>query len=130
MKKYFLLAVFLFWTPFTYAYEWSVNDYIENCSVVHLKTITDAEQKTIGYCMGVLKGAFSGVIVSRSLESGDFQTPSCISSDGQTNFIDVQKNVLATMRLKYKAIEAASEPNTATAAVAYALIELYPCLAN
>jgi hypothetical protein len=75
-----------------------------------------------------IKGAFAGILVGKSLETGEFITPNCISFQDKTSFWEIQKDVLATMRLMRKTLESATEPNTANAAVAFALIELRPCL--
>lgn len=55
------------------AYQWSVNEYIDNCSLVHQKTIAEEEMGTMGYCMGVLKDAYAGILVTKSLENGEFK---------------------------------------------------------
>ncbi len=111
-----------------FAFDWSTNEYIENCSVVHQKKIADSEMEVVGYCMGVLKGTLSGIIITRSIETGKTKIPICLLNNGNMKFWEIQKNVLAKMRLKYKNIKSANQPNTANAAVASALIELYPCL--
>ena len=130
MKKYFLIFVLISCTSTAYAFQWSVSEYIENCSVVHQKTIAEVDKETVGYCMGVLKGAFAGILVTKSLETGEFKTPDCISIYDKTSFWEIQKNVLATMRLNYKKLKTANNPNTANASVSFALIQLYPCLLN
>ena len=73
MKKILFLLVLISCTSTTYAFQWSVNEYIDNCSVVHQKTISDSDGETVGYCMGVLKGALAGVLVARSLETGSLK---------------------------------------------------------
>lgn len=115
-------------TSSVYAFDWSTNDYIENCSVVYQKEISDADREIVGYCMGVLKGTLGGIITTRSIETGEIKFPECFLSNGNIKFWEIQKNVLATMRLHYKILNSANTPNTANAAVAFALIELYPCL--
>jgi hypothetical protein len=128
MKIFLSVLIIVSITSPAYAFQWSVNEYIDNCSVVHQKTIAEEEMETVGYCMGVLKGAFSGILVTKSLETGELKIPGCISINNKNSFWEIQKNVLATMRLNYKKWDSASEPNTANAAVSFALIELYPCL--
>ena len=128
MKKILFLLALISYTSTTHAFQWSVNEYIDKCSVVHQKTISESDKETVGYCMGVLKGALAGILVTRSLETGSLKIPECISINGNTSFWDIQKNVLATMRLNYKKFDSANESNTANAAVAFALIELYPCI--
>jgi len=129
MKKY--LIVLLLWictTSSLLAFDWSTNEYIENCSAVYQKKIADSDREVIGYCMGVLKGALSGIVLTRSIETGKTKTPMCMFSNVNMKFWEIQKNVLAEMRLKYKNTKSANLPNTANAAVVAALIELYPCL--
>ena len=128
MYKKLLILVLIFSTSTAYAFEWSVNEYIDNCSIVHQKTFSKEDKEIIGYCMGLLKGSFSGILVTKSLETGELKIPSCISTNKKTSFFEIQKNVLATMRLNHKKLKSANELNTANAAVSFALIELYPCL--
>ena len=128
MKKYLFIIALLTWGPSASAFQWSVNEYIEKCSVVHQKSIAESDMETVGYCMGVLKGAFAGILVTKSLETGELEIPDCISLEDKNSYWEIQKDVLATMRLKFKHMESATEPNTANAAVVFALIELRPCL--
>jgi len=128
LKKKLIVLFFILTTSSLYAFDWSTNEYIENCSVVYQKKIADADKEIVGYCMGVLKGTLGGIITTRSLETGKPKIPKCLFDNGNMKFWEIQKNVLATMRLNYKQMKSANEPNTANAAVASALIELYPCL--
>ena len=129
MKKYLMLSFFYIFTTSTVsAFDWSINDYIENCSVVHQKKIANADLEIVGYCMRVLKGTLGGIIATRSIERGKFKIPMCLFNNGNMKFWEVQKNVLAEMRLNFKNKESASQPNTANVAVASTLIKLYPCL--
>ncbi|WP_373033851.1 hypothetical protein [Sulfurovum sp.] len=128
MKKHFLIMSIISCISYVHAYEWSVNDYIKNCSIVHQKTISEADKETLGYCMGVLKGSLAGIIVTKSIETGEFKTQNCLLDEERTSFVEIQKNVLATLRLKYKNSKTADDPNTANAAVIFSLIDLYPCL--
>ena len=102
MKKCLLVLVLSLCTSSAYAFQWSVNEYVDNCSIVHQKTIAPDEMETVGYCMGVLKGAFAGILVTKLLETGELNLPDCISINEKTKFWEIQKNVLATMRLNYK----------------------------
>ena len=128
MKKSLIVLFFILTTSSLYAFDWSVNEYIENCSVVHQKKIANTDMEIVGYCMGVLKGTLNGIITIRSIQTGRIKTPKCLFNNGNIKFWELEKNVLAKMRLHYKKMKSANEPNTANAAVASALIELYPCL--
>ena len=114
--------------PLASAHDWSANEYIDKCSVVHQKTIRAEDEEIVGYCMGVLKGAIAGIFVSKSLAIGEFKLTECIISGGKTKFWDIQKDVIATMRVNMRGRDIAHVPNTANAAVVMALIQLYPCL--
>jgi hypothetical protein len=48
------IMVLLSWGFSVNAFQWSVDEYIENCSVVHQKTIAESDKEIVGYCMGVL----------------------------------------------------------------------------
>jgi hypothetical protein len=128
MKKYFLLFAFLLSTSSSHAFEWSVNEYIKNCSVVHQKRIAAEDKEILGYCMGVLKGTLAGILATKSLESDDIKVPSCLLANGHISNIEIQKKVLAILRLKHTNHISSDKPNTANAAVAFSLFELYPCL--
>jgi len=128
MKKYLLLFFLIYSTSNLLAFDWSTDEYIENCSVIYQKKIADSDREIVGYCMGVLKGTITGIVLTRSIETGKTKTPMCMLSNGNMKFWEIQKNVLAQMRLKFKNIKSSNLPNTANAAVVAALIELYPCL--
>lgn len=128
MKKVIAVIVLISCISYAHAFDWSVNEYITNCSVVHQKTLSEVDREILGYCMGVLKGTLTGIVITSSVEAKKFTMPTCIDTDDAPSSVEVQKNVLATMRLKYSSLEIANEPNTANFAVALALIDLYPCL--
>ncbi|MDH5633995.1 MAG: hypothetical protein OEZ10_13530 [Gammaproteobacteria bacterium] len=129
MIRALFVFTMLLGTSIVHAFNWSVNEYIEKCSIVHQKNIQPEQMEVVGYCMGVLKGAMSGIFVTRAIDTGEFISPSCISSaEGKNTFWEMQKNVLAIMQLNDKKLKASSEPDTANAAVVNALFSLYPCL--
>jgi len=128
LKKNLIVLFLILTTSSLYAFNWSINDYIEKCSIVYQKQIYDTDRETMGYCMGVLKGTIAGIITTRSLETGKQKTPECLFNNKSTKFWEIQKDVLATMRLHYRQMKSAKKPNTANIAVATTLIELYPCL--
>ena len=127
MNKYLLaIALMIYFSP-GHSFQWSINEYIDNCSVVHQKTISLQEREKLGYCMGVLKGALAGLLVVESYETGELPAQ-CVLLNSEGSWFETQKKVLATMRLNFKKWGSASEANTADIAVALALVELYPCL--
>jgi len=129
MKNFsMILLFFILSTSEAFSFEWSVNDYIENCSVIHQKKINNTDKETIGYCIGVVKGALAGILVMSSIETQEMKIPECLTTQGRLSFFDIQKNILATMRLNSIEMESADQPNTANTAVAFALLQLYPCL--
>ena len=131
MKKYFTLLLLLTITSLkVLAFEWSTNEYIKNCSIVYEKKITDSDKEIVGYCMGFLKGALTAIVLTKSLDTGKIKTPMCMFKNGNMTFFEIQKNVLAYMRLHYKNKKSSNLPNSANAAVVASLIELYPCLLN
>ena len=114
--------------PLAYAHNWSVGEYIEKCSVVHQKTIRTEDEEIVGYCMGVLKGAIAGIMVTESLKTEEMKLPECLLTNGETKFWNIQKDVIATMRINTRGRDILQVPNTANGAVVMALIQLYPCL--
>lgn len=82
--------------------------------------------------MGVLKGTLAGIMFPKIMENAAnnemLSLPLCIFSDGNQTFWQIQKDVIAKMRLNNKKMGSSSSPNTANAAVMLALLELYPCL--
>ncbi len=125
-----LISVLALFPLKSFAFNWSVNEYIENCSIVYQESISVEEAEIVGYCMGVLKGALAGIVVKRMQDSGVASLPSCISIQDMTKFWEVQKDVLAVMRLNFSKKGSAALPSTANGAVAFSLMELYPCLKN
>ena len=128
MKKIVITITLLFYTSFAQAHNWSVSEYLDNCSVVHQKMLNTEDKEIAAYCMGVLKGVFTGILYSKILREGELDFPVCMLTDGDTSFWNVQKDVMAVMRTNSKGMSSKYEPNTANAAVAEALIQLYPCL--
>ncbi|QIL88801.1 hypothetical protein GNX18_02735 [Microbulbifer sp. SH-1] len=119
----FLLAL----SPFSFSYEWSASEYVDNCSVVYKSEFTIEDRALLNYCVGVTKGTLSGIIFTKSIESGRPFIPNCFDASND-KFLNLQKDLVATMRLSNKGLSVAAEPNTANAAVANALLKLLPCL--
>ena len=132
MKKYFVLFILTLGMSSTHAFEWSVNEYLENCSVVDQKILSAEDKEIVGYCRGLLKGSLFGIMITSSLESDQMKMPSCLikdkKKDKEEGYLDLQKEVLASIRLKYKNLAIANEPNMANTVVSFTLIDLYPCL--
>ncbi len=82
----------------------------------------------MAYCMGVLKGVVSGLTLSSFIEKKGDEFFPCFFEMGPKKYWDLQKDVLAVMRLEIRDKMIAYSPNTANIAVGMALIKLYPCL--
>lgn len=78
--------------------------------------------------MGILKGAMAGILFSKSLEMGEIRLPKCLSNKKKKSFWDIQKDLIAILRLELSRETDPDAPNTAGAAVVVSLLRLYPCL--
>jgi hypothetical protein len=131
MKKAFVFCFLLVCVSSASAFTWSAEEYVANCSVVHNDKFTMEDREKIAHCIGITKGALAGIATTRFLYDGDPETIyACIPAmlEGNSSMFDVQKDVNATIRLMAKNLDSAGTRQTAAAAVAMALMELYPCL--
>lgn len=130
--KWLSILVITLLSSAAWAFDWSAKEYVEHCSVVYQTEISDQDSEIVGYCMGVLKGATAGVIYPKVINaftaSENLELPSCLFSSGKITFWEIQKDVVAKMRLNNRLYESHSLPDTANFAVTLALTELYPCL--
>ena len=130
MKRYIVAVVLLINASTSSAHPWSVNEYLDNCSVVYQKTISADDYETVGYCMGLLKGAMAGLMIAQWAKSRELSLDKlrCVVIDGERSFFEIQKDVISYMRLNLVKEMNPDIPNTATGAVALSLLALYPCL--
>jgi hypothetical protein len=129
-KQIFIVAVLIFFSPKSLSFEWSADEFVDNCAVVYSDEFNADQLQILNYCMGVVKGVTSGLLYAKALTNGTEPLLNCIKEMRNISFLSVLKDVVAKMRIQNKDITASNEPNTANASVALALTELNPCLIN
>ena len=137
MRVSFIFLLLLLVGSKAHAFQWSSAEFVEKCSVVHHKILDIEDQATANYCIGVLRGAFTGILFTGAIkdgrfreaaEGGTFELPQCLLATDDGKFWTLLKDVVAQMRINNRDSKVESEPNTATSALIMALIQLYPCL--
>lgn len=131
MKKALLFCFLSAHVMPTWAFTWSAQEYVANCSIVHKEKFTIEDCEKIAHCTGIVKGALAGIATTRFLYGGDPDAIStCLPSMDVANrsMFDIRKDVNATIQLMTRDMDSKDIQQTAGAAVATALTTLYPCL--
>ncbi|WP_163930112.1 hypothetical protein [Paraferrimonas sp. SM1919] len=123
MKKILIILISAVIATQAKAFEWSAQDYLKNCQ---LNNSNQAQQK---YCVGALKGAFTGLMVSRTLTASGPKALACLSSEeGNKSFEQIQQQVLVQMQSKADKGVLSAKPSSAETTLVLMLLEQYSCL--